>query len=196
MARALRQATRQAHQRLDHHPLLQQLIRPGLTRQAYGASLLALYQPHARLEACVAAGVARLGLDVEPEVPSPPRLALLAADLAALGLAVPAADGRALPVAASVATLAGQRYVLEGSRLGGQVIARHVVAALGASAPVTFFTAPGAGEHWQRLLGFLERRCSGGDVALAVAAAQAAFDDFQCSLGGAAHAAPVADTGP
>jgi heme oxygenase len=55
------------------------------------------------------------------------------------------------PVLGSVAEAAGCCYVLEGSTLGGRVIAKHVQARLGARAPREFLDGYGAGtgESWQ-----------------------------------------------
>ncbi|QTF94255.1 biliverdin-producing heme oxygenase [Halomonas sp. BM-2019] len=179
MAKRLRDGTRGAHHALDHHPHLQRLIRPGLTPAGYGASLLALYAPHAGLEQGVAEGVARLGLGE----PSPSRLARLQADLEALGLAAPVfTPVRLLPVATTAAELVGQRYVLEGSRLGSQVIVRLVRGALGPAAPLGFFSTPAPERHWHDFLAFAEHNCPSDQHDMALAAAQATFDAFLASL--------------
>jgi heme oxygenase (biliverdin-IX-beta and delta-forming) len=49
----LRRATATAHRELDHHPLLQRLLGPDLTRDQYAESLAALYRPHVQLERLV-----------------------------------------------------------------------------------------------------------------------------------------------
>lgn len=185
VARELRRRTRRAHQRLDHHPLLQRLVRPGLTRESYAAVLRALHRPHAELEAAVAAASARLGLAVGEAAPAPPRLPQLEADLQALGEAWPSLGHPNVPIADSLAALVGQRYVLDGSRLGGQVIARQVIERLGADAPRHFFADPDPEWHWQRFLVFAERHCPPDEIDCAVAAAQVAFADFLAHLDGA-----------
>lgn len=112
----LRAATRQAHRRLDHHPLTAGLVRGPLTHRGYGAILGALHALHAPLEAAFAA--------FHPDAPPPPRAADLAADLQSLRLGHLA--GR-LPWAgkapASAAEYVGMRYIIEGSARGGRVIA-------------------------------------------------------------------------
>ena len=73
------------------------------------------------------------------------RLRLLELDLRVLGAVVPAGDGPALPGWGSSAELLGALYVMEGSRLGGQMIARHVEELLG--------FAPGEGSAYFRGFG-------------------------------------------
>lgn len=188
VARTLRRQTRAAHHRLDHHPLLQRLVLPGLTWQAYAESLVSLYRPHAALEASVTAAAARLGLDAGD--PAALRLPLLVADLHALAVHLPPAGRPDLddlkveqwPRAETPAALVGQCYVLEGSRLGGQVIARQVAERLGAHVPRDFFVAADPGWQWQRFLAFAERHCAMAEVGEAVAAAQVAFRHYLACL--------------
>ncbi|MWJ26648.1 hypothetical protein GPM19_00240 [Halomonas sp. ZH2S] len=182
LARQLRDGTRQAHQALDHHPLLQRLVTSGLTPAAYGRSLLAIHRPHVRLEACVAAGALQLGMTLSDDARVSSRTHRLEADLKALGIVPPRASALALPVAATPAILAGQCYVLEGSRLGGQVIARQVRRTLGATVPVSYFDSPQPEARWQRFLTFLDRHCLPEESPVAVAAAQHAFDDYLTAL--------------
>lgn len=182
VARELRRRTRRAHQRLDHHSLLQRLVRPGLTRESYAAVLRALYRPQAELESAVAVAAARLGLAVGEASPASPRLPQLEFDLQALGEVLPSMGRNDVLIVDSPAALVGQRYVLDGSRLGGQVIARQVVERLGADAPRHFFAASDPERHWQRFLAFAERHCPPDEFDRAVAAAQVAFADFLAHL--------------
>jgi heme oxygenase len=86
-----------------------------------------------------------------------PRRALLAGDLARLGHLPPAAMSVDLPE--TEAGLLGVIYAVEGSALGGQVLARHLMARLGGefAAKLTYFTdlAAGCGAHWQGVLSAL-----------------------------------------
>ena len=70
-------------------------------------------------EACLAAGLTAL----VPDWPERRRSAALAADLAALGLALPAGAPLALPDRRAAL---GAAYVLEGSRLGNGVLLRQI----------------------------------------------------------------------
>lgn len=90
------------------------------------------------------------------------RVALLAADLSALGLS--AAEIESLPVCPPLPLRTerealGSFYVLEGATLGGQVIRRHVERKLGlAASGCAYFSGygPRTGEMWRDTLARLE----------------------------------------
>lgn len=135
VAQTLRRGTAAAHHALDHHPLMQQLLASGLTRELYAQSLAAMVLPHTWLERQVLESPhhSATGLGLSP------RLGLLEADLLALG-------GHVLPTPApapdpreSRAAWWGRVYVLEGSRKGGAVIARRLRLVLGKDVPCGFF---------------------------------------------------------
>ncbi|TDO15222.1 MULTISPECIES: biliverdin-producing heme oxygenase [Halomonas] len=178
LARQLRDATRDAHRALDRHPALQCLLAPTLTREAYGASLLALYPAHAELENRILREIARLGLRLRV----PRRLPRLIDDLGSLGLTPRTLASQAATSSASPAILAGELYVLEGSRLGGQMIGGRLRRTLGSGAPHTFFCLEMAPEEWPRRLLELEALCPPGERGAAVAGARAAFDRFREQL--------------
>lgn len=178
LARQLRDATRDAHRSLDHHPALQCLLAPTLTREAYGASLLALYPAHAALESRVCREITRLGLRLRV----PRRLPRLADDLGTLGLTPEALASEAGPTSASPATLAGELYVLEGSRLGGQMIADRLRRTLGPGVPHAFFSLAMVPGEWSRRLAELEALCPPGQRDAAVAGAREAFARFHHQL--------------
>lgn len=178
LARQLRDATRDAHRALDHHPALQCLLAPTLTREAYAASLLALYPAHAALESRVCREIARLGLGLRV----PRRLPRLADDLGTLGLTPEANASDAGYLPASPATLAGELYVLEGSRLGGRVIADRLRHSLGPEVPHAFFSLDMAPGEWPRRLAELEALCQPGEREAALAGAREAFARFHHQL--------------
>ncbi|MGM0982038.1 MAG: biliverdin-producing heme oxygenase [Pseudomonadota bacterium] len=178
LARQLRDATREAHRALDHHPALQRLLATTLTREDYAASLLALYPAHAALETAVCEEIERLGLGLE----MPRRLARLADDLGSLGLTPQAAAVNALYPPGSVATLVGRLYVLEGSRLGGRVIAERLRRTLGPEVPHAFFSLDMAPGEWLRRLAELEALCPHDDRDAAEAGAHEAFARFRYHL--------------
>jgi heme oxygenase len=104
-----------------------------------------------------------------------PRGAALKADLDALGLAVP--DAEPLHWPADDAAYWGTAYVLEGSRLGGAMIARG----LAADMPRAYLGQVHAPGHWRAFLGALDERAGTNGAmwrADAVAAAQRAFETF------------------
>lgn len=176
----LRQATRATHHVLDHHPLLAPLVRSGLTRRQYGHALAALYPVHERVEAGILAFLARRpGLfDFEPRR----KLVALASDLAALGQ-VPLPAGADFPAPDSLGALIGVLYVIEGSTLGGQVIARTLRQSSDDNLPVAFFTHYGDQvlPRWQAFLAFAER-CPAGEIELAAHSAVALFQAISSHL--------------
>lgn len=103
-----------------------------------------------------------------------PRAPLLAADLAALGEMPPPPLALAAP---SEAALWGMRYVVEGSRLGGALLARQV----GEGLPAAYLDAQHGRGEWRA---FLEALDAAGDAggedwrAEAAAGAQTAFALF------------------
>ena len=151
--RLLRQATKQPHHELDHHPLLAPLVGPALSRSQYGDALSALHGVYASAEAWVMTFLGqRPGLfDYRWKLPS------LESDLAALGRTpLPAsADCAAQP---GLGALVGILYTLEGSTQGGRFIARQLTES---GLPLTFFTGYGelSSQRWQEFLMFADALC-------------------------------------
>ena len=119
----LRERTHAAHERLHHLPAFAALAAGTLDRDGYVALLGRLYGFHAPIEAALATA---LGGERGALAPAGWRRAdLLRADLRHLG----AGDGGPLPMLAppalpSRAAAIGWLYVVEGSTLGGRVLAR------------------------------------------------------------------------
>lgn len=181
----LRQATRQDHRALDHHPRLARLVRPGLDLAGYTDSLLALASAQAALEDRVAAQLAQLGHDY----PLAPRMPALARDLARLDAAPPSPLGLAPEAEPAPATLLGRLYVLEGSRLGARPIAARVHASLG-EAPLAYFGDAAGEQRWPGFLAFAARLYRDGAAAdRAGSAAREAFALFQAALAPATETA-------
>lgn len=163
----LRLETRSDHDKLDHHPLMEVLMSPGLTLPHYQDLLgkfLGFYQP---LEPILGRFKhwSLLGIDLDERRKTP----WLLQDLACLK--VKAAD---FPLCSEPdwildeASALGTFYVMEGSTLGGQVISRHVAAQLGLSREhgLAFFSSYGeaVGARWREtreaLLRFAEQTAS------------------------------------
>jgi heme oxygenase len=128
---------------------------------------------------------------LEPAVQSlvpldpPARTEALRADLSALG-AEPAAPAR-LPVPTSRAAAYGCAYVLEGSTLGGMVLARAVEASLHEQAPTRYLRLRGerTAGSWRSFLEQLhefDRGASAAERTEAVAAARATFEAYIASF--------------
>ncbi len=121
----LRERTDAAHQRLHHLPDFAALAAGELTRHGYRALLGRLYGFHAPLEATLAAA---LGAEQGALAPDGWRRAhLLHSDLSHLGAS--ARDIDELPIVGAAppqsrAAAIGRLYVMEGSTLGGRVLAR------------------------------------------------------------------------
>jgi heme oxygenase len=132
----LRHATRELHAALDSDPLSAALLSADVTIDTYRRFLERTYGFLAPLERQLAAAPlaeeqAACGLALSDRTP------LLRADLAALGADTVAID--TLPTMAALADVSrrghalGMRYVVEGSAMGGLVIAQHVGKRLGVS---------------------------------------------------------------
>ncbi|MBL8702939.1 MAG: biliverdin-producing heme oxygenase [Alphaproteobacteria bacterium] len=190
---ALREATRDAHGRLDAHPLMADLLDGGAGIARYGR----LLQSYAALYAALESAIDGAAVHVPPGFDWPKRRKLpwLEADLRALGVAPggtqPDAAATA-PVVASRAALIGMLYPLEGATLGGQAISVRLRRAMGidASNGGRFFAGYGdeTRARWQATCLALEE-ILGDDEAVGVAVAQAVgvFERFAVALDEAAR---------
>lgn len=163
--RALRDATRESHDRLDKAAVLQPLVRPDITQQEYARALAVLYGFNAPVERALGkAGAARL--------------ALLRDDLRVLGADPDAlAEMTDLPPLDSAPARLAARYVLDGSAHGGRAMLPGITRALGFDARrgARFLASDGldmAGA-WKALMQRLEEELA-DPAALAAACATAA----------------------
>ena len=182
----LRERTRNAHARLD---AALDFGKPGcVTRGRYGALLRATLGVVEVLEPAVDAWLG-------PR-PGPARLTCLHADLAALG------EGRQQPLPrvrlpGSEAEAYGCAYVLEGSTLGGLVLASIVSRALGADLPTRYLALRGERTKpmWLHFLATLQafgRRSDTDAHRRASAIAVDTFAAYEASLRAAGLCAEVA----
>lgn len=164
----LRQATAAAHERVDalfsHFDLT--------ARDGYAAFLRGQAGAHLAVEAALdRAGAARVIADW----PARRRADALKADLHALG--VHTIDSVAPPSFAGEAGILGAAYVLEGSRLGGALLARSVPADL----PTAFLTA-GTAQLWRAFVSVLDDRLANASlIDEATAAALTTFAAYETS---------------
>jgi len=166
----LHAATLVVHERLHRHPLLLPLSGHGLTRARYRTALMALFgfqaaAAHALTQATEqpTLRLVRHGDDDADGATIAQRLTLLQRDLGALGLpeTTQARLPRAwLPVPGTIPAYWGIRYVVDGSALGGRVIARTVAARIGldADSGLAYFEGVGAeaGAAWRRMCARME----------------------------------------
>lgn len=138
----LRRATRAEHEGTE---ATVPLMKPELTRAEYVETLQRMYRAVSAWDAWSTQHVPqRLVSLLQGRQRSP----LLAQDLTTLGAITPQDSASAqLPAGATEAEFLGRMYVMEGSTLGGQYIARHVEETLG--------LAPGVGDAYFR--GYGER---------------------------------------
>lgn len=129
----LRRGTREAHGALESQPLVRGLLDPTLNLERYAQLLRAFAAFYRRLESQLVVALD----DWHTRFPSAyryqPRLPLLQADLADLGCDSLPEPGGAVPVSATIKTVPGVLYVLEGATQGGRVIAPRLHRALGVS---------------------------------------------------------------
>jgi heme oxygenase len=173
----LRAGTREAHARIETVPALARLLAADLTTAEYVAVLRHMHGFLAVVEPGMAAA-----LSGHPEAAAlldGGRLRALEQDLAWFGAGT--APLREPPPALSGAAAAlGALYVVEGSGLGGRVIARHLASNLGVTpgAGASFYggpTAEGARLRWQRLCTLLDAGALPDDDDTLVASAVATF---------------------
>lgn len=165
---ALKAVTAEAHERLDARFSGLDLA----DRDDYAAFLLSQAGAFLPIEAALdRAGMGAL----IPDWPTRRRAAALLADLAALGLQPPATIPA--PPLSSTADMLGAAYVLEGSRLGGTILARTVPEAL----PRTFLE-PGNPLAWRAFVTVLDERLSSqADLQEAARTAAAVFEAFSAA---------------
>jgi heme oxygenase len=179
----LRAATRHAHHVIDHHPLLAPLVLPGLQLEHYLRVLRTFLWIHTPLQETFARAIEQVGgrYDLAD------RVSWLRADLVHLGAGVALSEhGWQPPLLRDAAELVGVLYVVEGSTLGGQVIARRVEASLGLGPAhgATFFNGWGAQTEarWSDFWRFAASICPPSGYQAAAIAAVNFFDVLKQSL--------------
>ena len=175
-ATLLRHATAEAHLRLENR--LDLLAKPA-SEARFRWVLGRFWGFHAVWEPALQARV-----ELAEIVAGRVRLALLGADLVQLGL--PPEQCLALPQCAGADRLCNTRdaalgslYVMEGSTLGGKVIARHLAAATWVPAEgLRYFNPHGeaTGRMWRKLQADLETAAAEGGLGSMTTGAVAAFD--------------------
>lgn len=168
VAATLRDSTRAEHDRIE--AALEWQHRAG-DRGRYAAWLAALHAFYAAWEPALAAAIA------DPPFFDPRRkLPLLEADLAALGSQPAATASPAPPYPFTTrAEALGALYVLEGSTLGGQLIAAHVRDRLGFAPAFHGSYGKQTAAHWRSFRHYLDTAISPAALDQAIAAANRTF---------------------
>lgn len=173
---ALRAATRETHQRLHRHPGLSAAARGAIGLGDYRQLLMRLYGFHLAFEDTHASAMQKLGFIASS------RAELIALDLAALG--IKRFDVSRLPRCAALrqpsseACALGALYVVEGSALGGALIAEALAPVVG-EARRFFLGGPSRPAVWPSLLARVETLAPGVQCASATDAAVETFRIFE-----------------
>jgi heme oxygenase len=173
----LRHSTIDAHKRIDRHPLLRPLLDRSLTMPQYVLVLRTFDHFYRSFMPALADSAARhgQGFDVIDRRP------WLRDDMTALACGAATFPDIVwdIPAVSTTEGHIGRLYVIEGSLLGGQYIARNLRLTLGLTPDhgARFFNGAGADtEHrWNRFLTYAETNCYCGREAAALDAAQAMF---------------------
>jgi heme oxygenase len=178
----LKDHTQALHAQVDGHPMMRALCAPGLTQALYIKVLHAMDAALVQLEPLMVDAACPSGA-----VPPPPyrtRRAALQNDLAAMG-ALASPPGPQAAAGSSLAVYVGVRYVLDGARMGGLVLARSIERSLGPQVPTGFFRGEGAqtGPHWALFTAWMDDVAPHLDAQAAKTAATGAFGIFLQALG-------------
>ena len=175
---ALRAATAPLHGKLE---TVNPLDANAVSLDAYGLFLKAVHPIFQTLEE----RIQRLPSELLPgfSYTSRCRTHLIESDLALLGLRPAAASALPFPRVSSAGEALGAAYVLEGSRMGGQLLHRRLAERYGQEKANQFHFFSGgttdSGKEWRAFLGILEHHWethNGSDPALL----NAAVETFQC----------------
>jgi heme oxygenase len=149
------------------------------TREDYVRMLNWLYGFYAPMEALIGN---YLTPDHLPDIDRRSRAEFLLGDITQSGLPNPEYDiCRELPAIHSASQAIGALYVLEGSTLGGRIIADMIQRQLGPTAKTGFFQGYGAGTEtmWQSFRDFLDQPRATEEQTAIIAAAKATFITFK-----------------
>lgn len=179
---ALRTATHSAHRAVESLPLMRALMSADIDPSTYTDVLRRQWRVHAGWEQANADWLRAQAWAYRPRTPA------LRADLDWLQAGAP--DGAPMPAPRVVddASGWGMLYVVEGSALGGQVIARHLRRTRPelAGALRHFGAATPPGQEWPRFQALLERHLRDTTaLARAIDGARALFAHFHHHLAGA-----------
>ena len=164
---AFRAATQDIHRRVDRHPLLISLVRRDLTWIHYELVLRTFLDLYHSLQPMIVAAIDRLGGGFEYAFGD--RIDWLQRDLINLSShceRIPQSAVRTqwpLPPVDGIAAVIGALYVIEGSTLGGQVIAPRLSQSLGIDCDhgAGFFHGYGdeTHRHWEHFWRYAASRC-------------------------------------
>lgn len=177
-AQYLRAATQLRHKALEAQPCFARIMQPEVSLHDYASLLTLLYRFHAQAEPTLNDRLRDLPWrDIHRA-----RVELLASDLKALDLPLPSNTTQHLELKDEHGAL-GAVYVIEGSALGGQIIARHLRNTLQheVSQSLAFYgtLSRDVGIHWQKVIGQLRHQLTTDEARQsALDGANATFDSL------------------
>lgn len=151
---SLKTATSSLHHRLDHMPMMQQLVSSTLNLNQYAAALKILGAWFNDVEQQYSCFWPE-NLSIRLKAP------LIEQDLAALKASLPESSEAIDTKTTSEAFAAGVLYVCEGASLGGLIIGPRVSQALQRNDVTHYYSCYGqkTREHWMGVLHYIEQRC-------------------------------------
>lgn len=177
----LRRVTNPMHKRLDEGSILSCLAREDCSLLDYQRAMLGLALAYQQADAALNSSPVGAQSSLSTYIP---RLPLIEADLAGLGIAWEASTAPVL-VPTTRASYIGMRYVIEGASLGAKVIARNLasapIAAQLRQTPVFWVSSPPWQGCWPLLMQELSGLTSPSEQVQAAKAARSMFRLFiQC----------------
>lgn len=153
--RYLKKAVKEAHDNLEKHSVLVPLLGENVSIEDYANALATLHGFYAAVEKNILDFLVNQPdlFDYQSRLKTP----ALEADLKTLGK-TPFISNIEFPAPKNVAELVGMLYVLEGSTMGGQFLARKI----GDKFPMQFFTGYGenTAQKWQEFWEFANTVCA------------------------------------
>ena len=184
----LKKRTWESHQALESHAVFSKIMSPAVCMADYVEFLAALARFLRAFEPALIERLRRCG----HESLYRRRIALLEADLLSLGSNLPAGLEAAPPPDSSNGLL-GAVYAIEGSSIGGKIIARHCKKVIGtgleSSMRYLATLSPESDDgHWQFLLDALRRNLKSiSDVEEAAVGANRVFEGLFVAAGAGVH---------
>lgn len=179
LAEILKNETRSAHKQLDQHPLLVKLLQPNLSTETYTLILSGMYGIQFHCESTLDAAADKF-IDHE-YFHLPSRLPLLAEDLRQLhSVSTATITNKQKLSCNSIGAYVGMAYVLEGSALGGQHIARYLSKS-SPHFPTQFFSSQNMDckNRWATFWEFANQYCLASDIDSAISSALKTFHFYE-----------------